>query len=44
MTDDEEIRTVVDQFVLDEIDGVPHLEALLSIPAVIIKKNYWAAD
>ncbi|HEX3741603.1 MAG TPA: hypothetical protein VHV29_18040 [Terriglobales bacterium] len=29
MTDDHEIRKQVDQFVLDEIDSVPHLEALL---------------
>ena len=29
MTDDLEIRRQVDQFVLDQIDSVPHLEALL---------------
>jgi hypothetical protein len=29
MTDDREIRRQVDQFVLDQIDSVPHLEALL---------------
>ncbi len=29
MTDDKEIRGQVDQFVIDEIDSVPHLEALL---------------
>jgi|SRR5581483_574703 DNA-binding MarR family transcriptional regulator len=29
MTDDQEIRGQVDRFVLDEIDSVPHLEALL---------------
>lgn len=29
MTDSEEIKRLVDQFVLDEIDSVPHLEALL---------------
>jgi hypothetical protein len=29
MTDEKEIGRLVDQFVLDEIDSVPHLEALL---------------
>lgn len=29
MTDEKEIRRQVDQFVLEEIDSVPHLEALL---------------
>lgn len=29
MADEKEVRSRVDQFILDEIDSVPHLEALL---------------
>ena len=42
MTNDKEIRGKVDQFVLDEIDSVPHLEALLLLWSQRPKK--WSAD